>query len=48
VDFVQLDLSDRESIKAFAQSIVFPKIDFLVNNSGVMNIPTLKLTKEGV
>jgi hypothetical protein len=48
VDFIELELNNRESIKSFAESIPFPRIDFLVNNAAVMMIPQKKLTREGV
>ena len=47
IDFIPLDLSDRSSIEHFAQAISFEKIDYLINNAGVMGLPALTLTKEG-
>jgi NAD(P)-dependent dehydrogenase (short-subunit alcohol dehydrogenase family) len=48
VEFIPLDLADRASIKAFEEAIPFERVDFLINNAGVMAIPQRKLTKEGV
>lgn len=45
---MQLDLASKESIESFAKSVSFDKIDYLVNNAGVMAIPQRKLTKEGI
>jgi NAD(P)-dependent dehydrogenase (short-subunit alcohol dehydrogenase family) len=43
-----LDLADLASVRAFAAKIVGePKIDLLVNNAGVMNVPKRELTKDG-
>lgn len=48
VEFMSLDLADRSSIAEFASSLKLERIDFLVNNAGVMGIPSRKLTKEGL
>lgn len=48
VDFLELDLSSRASIEAFAKGVNFEKVDFLINNAGLMAIPRRKLTKEGL
>jgi NAD(P)-dependent dehydrogenase (short-subunit alcohol dehydrogenase family) len=48
VEFIPLDLADRTSISDFASSLKYEKIDYLVNNAGVMGIPSRKLTKEGL
>jgi NAD(P)-dependent dehydrogenase (short-subunit alcohol dehydrogenase family) len=42
----RLDLSDRASVTAFAERWLGP-LDLLVNNAGVMALPTLELTPEG-
>jgi len=41
-------LADRSSIKNFAENIKSDKIDYLLNNAGVMGIPERKLTKDGI
>jgi NAD(P)-dependent dehydrogenase (short-subunit alcohol dehydrogenase family) len=44
----QLDLADLSSLRAFAARLASaPKIDLLVNNAGVMSVPTRQLTKDG-
>ena len=44
----QLDLSSLSSIQKFAAELAGePKIDFLVNNAGVMATPTLEHTVNG-
>ena len=47
-DSIRLDLSDRESIRSFCSAVSFDRIDFLINNAGIMAIPQRKLTKEGI
>lgn len=47
VEFISLDLASRSSIDAFAKSIPFPRIDYLVNNAGMMALPQRRTTKEG-
>ena len=47
VEFIPLELDNRESIEAFAKALPFPTIDYLVNNAGVMGINPIKLTKTG-
>jgi NAD(P)-dependent dehydrogenase (short-subunit alcohol dehydrogenase family) len=43
-----LDLADLASVRAFAAKLAaLPKIDLLVNNAGVMNVPTRQLTNAG-
>ena len=42
----QLDLSDLSSVRAFAQSWSDP-IDVLINNAGVMAVPSRELTRDG-
>ena len=44
---MSLDLGSFESIREFVNKIKFEKLDFLVNNAGVMALPSRKLTKEG-
>jgi NAD(P)-dependent dehydrogenase (short-subunit alcohol dehydrogenase family) len=44
VSFARLDLSDLESVAAFAASV--SKVDLLINNAGVM-VPPLGRTKQG-
>lgn len=43
-----MDLASKESIETFAKNVSFDKIDFLINNAGLMAIPRRKLTKEGL
>jgi NAD(P)-dependent dehydrogenase (short-subunit alcohol dehydrogenase family) len=47
VTVAELELSDRESIQAFAHAWTGP-LHLLVNNAGVMAIPERQLTREGV
>lgn len=42
-----MDLGDLTSIDDFVSGVGFPRVDFLVNNAGVMGIPQLKYTKSG-
>lgn len=42
-----LDLGNLESIKAFVDKIKDDKVDFLINNAGVMSPPKRKTTKSG-
>mmetsp|Transcript_10291 Transcript_10291/g.21154 ORF Transcript_10291/g.21154 Transcript_10291/m.21154 type:complete len:279 (-) Transcript_10291:241-1077(-) len=44
-----LDIADHNSIKAFAATFSknYAKLDLLVNNAGIMNVPTRKLTADG-
>ncbi|MFP3322368.1 oxidoreductase [Planococcus sp. SIMBA_160] len=48
IDVMQLDLSDLESVRAFAEAFTsrFDSLDLLVNNAGVMTPPYAK-TKDG-
>jgi NAD(P)-dependent dehydrogenase (short-subunit alcohol dehydrogenase family) len=44
----QLNLADLSSVRAFAARLASaPKIDLLINNAGVMSVPTRQLTKDG-
>ena len=48
VRFEPLDLASLKSVKAFAQSLSGEeKVDLLVNNAGVMRVPTRELTEDG-
>ena len=47
VEFIYLDLASKTSIQEFSNAINAEKIDFLVNNAGVMGISSRKLTEEG-
>lgn len=42
-----MDLGDFDSIKDFASKIDVEKIDFLINNAGVMMLPKKTSTKSG-
>jgi NAD(P)-dependent dehydrogenase (short-subunit alcohol dehydrogenase family) len=48
LDLRSLDLADLESVRAFARELTetHPRIDFLINNAGVM-APPRRLTKDG-
>lgn len=45
VEQFYLDLANRESIKEFSNNVKPEKIDFLINNAGVMALPKKTLTK---
>lgn len=47
VQYIPLDLSNLESIQNFSKALPVKKIDFLINNAGVMGLPTLVKTKSG-
>jgi len=49
LDFIQLDLSDLHSIKAFSEEFhkKYQKLDILINNAGIMRLPSRKETKDG-
>lgn len=48
VRYEQLDLASLASVRDFAKRIASaPKLDLLVNNAGVMNIPKRELTEDG-
>ncbi|KAI0123301.1 hypothetical protein BJ170DRAFT_104780 [Xylariales sp. AK1849] len=48
--FVQIDLTDRDSVRQAAEKIraVAPKVDVLINNAGIMAIQEYKTDKHGV
>ncbi|KAI4595536.1 hypothetical protein KJ359_006882 [Pestalotiopsis sp. 9143b] len=48
--FVQLDLTDRDSVRRAAEKIrdVAPKIDVLINNAGIMAVQEYTKDKQGV
>lgn len=50
VEFMELDLSDLESVRAFARtfSAKYQKLHLLINNAGVMALPTRQTTKQGL
>jgi NAD(P)-dependent dehydrogenase (short-subunit alcohol dehydrogenase family) len=47
--FIPLDLSDKDSIKEFADRVKeqVDKVDILINNAGVMAIPERRVTANG-
>jgi NAD(P)-dependent dehydrogenase (short-subunit alcohol dehydrogenase family) len=47
---LQLDVSSFESVKSFAKTFKgrYKKIDVLINNAGVMALPTREVTKDGL
>jgi NAD(P)-dependent dehydrogenase (short-subunit alcohol dehydrogenase family) len=49
VSFAMLDLASLASIRAFAASIIASgrPLDLLINNAGVMDLPTRRLTQDG-
>ena len=48
VRFEPLDLASLNSVRAFAKVVGSEaKIDLLVNNAGVMRVPTRELTEDG-
>jgi len=50
VSFVQMDLADRASVRAAASEIsaTVPRIDALICNAAIAQVPTQKLTVDGV
>jgi NAD(P)-dependent dehydrogenase (short-subunit alcohol dehydrogenase family) len=42
-----IDLADLSSVRRFAETFNDRAVDVLINNAGVMNIPTRELTKDG-
>lgn len=49
IDLMYLDLADLNSVRNFAKSFKekYSRLDILINNAGVMALPTRKLTKDG-
>ncbi len=47
VEVRQMDLASLKSVETFASSIDEEEISFLVNNAGVMAVPTLEYTEDG-
>lgn len=49
VEYMHLDLTDLASIRSFATNFKskYDRLDILINNAGVMMIPTRQLTKDG-
>lgn len=49
VEAIELDLIDKASIQAFADDFLagFPRLDILINNAAVVNLPTLQHTADG-
>ncbi len=47
VRFESLDLASLASIRAFAGKISARPLDLLINNAGVMDLPTRRLTEDG-
>jgi NAD(P)-dependent dehydrogenase (short-subunit alcohol dehydrogenase family) len=46
--FEPLDLASLSSVRRFTERVgQFPKVDLLVNNAGVMSVPTRELTEDG-
>lgn len=50
VDTIALDLASFTSIKKFASTVrkQYPSVDVLVNNAGIMALPTRELTADGL
>ena len=48
INLLLLDLSDIISIYHFSKTIKLDKIDILINNAGVMSIPHLSVTEDGL
>jgi NAD(P)-dependent dehydrogenase (short-subunit alcohol dehydrogenase family) len=50
VDSLELDLSSFKSIKQFTEDFKkkFPKLDVLINNAGIMAVPSRELTVDGL
>jgi retinol dehydrogenase 12 len=48
--FMQLDLNDLDSVKTFSEnfSAEYSKLDILLNNAGIMALPTRETTKQGL
>lgn len=49
IEFMQLDLNDLASVKAFAENFnaKYDKIDILLNNAGIMALPKRETTAQG-
>ena len=47
IEFRPLDLNNLNSVKAFADSFEDEKIDILLNNAGIMAVPTKETTEQG-
>ena len=49
IEFMQLDLNDLSSVQTFAANFnaKFDKIDILLNNAGIMALPTRETTAQG-
>jgi len=49
IEFMQLDLTDLASVRSFATNFKskYDRLDILINNAGVMMVPTRQLTKDG-
>jgi NAD(P)-dependent dehydrogenase (short-subunit alcohol dehydrogenase family) len=47
IRFELLDLASLESVKAFATRLQAPRLDILINNAGVMSLPSRRETADG-
>ena len=49
VSFVRMDLSDLDSVRAAAEEVLatVPRIDALINNAAIAQVPTRRLTVDG-
>lgn len=48
VEVKELDLNDLVSVEKFAENMLLePRIDFLINNAGIMALKNLEFTKQG-
>jgi NAD(P)-dependent dehydrogenase (short-subunit alcohol dehydrogenase family) len=48
---LEVDLSSQSSVRAAAAKVLswpVPQIDLIINNAGIMNVPTRTLTSEGI
>lgn len=50
IDVIELDLSSMKSIRYFAQIIAdrYDKLNCIINNAGIMAVPTRQLTQDGL
>ena len=48
VELMLLDLADLGAVKRFTENFPLDRVDTLINNAGVMDIPKLTLTKNGL